>query len=188
MVGYDDKENKILRDGVIDDAVRRRLNIKSVSYYAQQEKDLQNIGLWAIPPLLPYPMTRITRLVEEDKEGEAIKIFKEFCNKEFIKKLVTKWETIVPFYQRKKIFEEALFSHENGHYHTSIHTLSPQIEGTITDYLNLQFSEISHKAKNKIKKFLDSISEEEEKEKVSYVFRNLVESLTRVFVNRPPQC
>ena len=53
--------------------------------------ELMKVGLWAAPALLPYPLSKIARLVKDGNETEARQVFVEHCSAKRLTDLVSGW-------------------------------------------------------------------------------------------------
>lgn len=168
----------------IINSIQRKLDLRVIGFYQVLSKSLTQIGLWAIPSLIPYPLSKILQQISQNDIPGAKTTLTEFCNADFIKKISTKWWNLEPFDKRKAVFDEALFNHENGKFRASIHTLSPHIEGIITDFLSTQFEVVPFDTSQKIKKFLDfAISNQ--LDTAPYVFKVMLQSVKEFLQNGP---
>lgn len=145
---------------------------------------LQKIGLWAAPALLPYPISRITKQLEEGDIKGARKTLIEYCTPDYIEGLSSKWWNFEMFDRRKELIQEALYAHKNGQFRLSIHALLPQIEGIITDwiYTRLPESEIPWRQESKTKKFRDLVLD---KPPTTFTYRRIVESTVNFVIGGP---
>jgi len=96
---------------------------------------LREIGLWAAPALLSYPMIKIIRQLEEEDIDGARGTLIDFCTPQYIGRISSKWWSVSQFNSRKKLLSDALDAHKMGKYRLSIYALIPQIEGIITDWI-----------------------------------------------------
>lgn len=128
---------------------------KTIHVHDAVQNQLQKIGLWAVPSLLPYPLSKIIMLLTSDDVDKAKKTLLEYCDATFLEKIIDKWWNVKEFEIRRKLIEETHGAHVEGKYILSIHTLLPQIEGIITDWIYTQMPPemISKKIKSKTKKF-----------------------------------
>lgn len=120
---------------------------------------LQNFGLWSAPALISYPLSKIIKQLSENKEEDALRTLKEFCTPELLEKLSVDWFTNEFLAKRKKTLQEAVIAHKQGLYSLTVHTLLPQIEGIITDWITTQVSidDVPWRLESKTKKFQDLI-------------------------------
>ena len=142
--------------GVIAQYLRSRLTELTIHVHDSLERQLRHIGLWAVPALLPYPLSEICRLVQAGQLPAAREILSSHCTVEFIRGLVSTWWDMRLFADRRTLIEQSLQAHESGHYALSVSTLLPHTEGVITDWeydLNLKNETISFRAESKTKKF-----------------------------------
>ena len=134
-----------------------------VSYHQAFEQPLSAIGLWPIPCLLPYPLSRIVALVQSEQPEEARALLTQHCNPDFLDGLSCDWWNAAPFNSRKQLIEDALAAHRSGGYPLCIHALVPQIEGVITDWIYQNISDanqVPFRAESKARKFGDLLIEE----------------------------
>lgn len=171
-------------DKMIAESLQAILTEKVIRIHDHTQTLLQNNGLWAVPSLLPYPLSKIvTQLEKGDTEG-ACNTLREYCTSEFIEKLSNKWWTIEQFNIRKKLLLAALNAHKEGKYELSIHALLPQIEGIITDwvYTKLPEKEIPWRQESKTKKFQDLVLD---KPLTTFTYKRIVESTVDFIVGGP---
>jgi hypothetical protein len=144
---------------------------------------LQKIGLWAAPSLLPYPISKIAKQLEEGKTIQATETLLAYCTPEYIEELSTKWWTITQFKERKKLIQQAIEAHKERKYELSIHAMLPQIEGIITDwvYTQLPEKEVPFRPESKTKKFRDLVL----KRATTYSYERIVESTINFILGGP---
>ncbi len=73
---------------IITNSIQREIDLKVIKYCDRLAKSLQEIGLWIIPSLIPYPLSKITKEIEDKKLENARQIFLEHGNSKFIQKLI----------------------------------------------------------------------------------------------------
>ncbi len=98
-------------------------------------KNLKKIGLWNVPILLPFPLSKISVLVEEDRTNEAIELLCNHCNYNFLEKLIAGWWSIDLFNIRKELIQNSFDAFKTMKYDICIHALTAIPEGIITDHL-----------------------------------------------------
>lgn len=121
------------------------------------QSQLYKEGLWLIPRLMPYPLSEVVRLIETSPK-EAVETIQKYCyEKDLLEKMLEDWRATDIFKSRQTILEECCFAHKNGKYSLSIHTLMPQLEGIITDWIFTQLpsNEVPWNQKSKTTKFKD---------------------------------
>ncbi len=153
-------------------------------FYDKHHDMLNNNGLWAIPALIPYPLSAIVeKLRSNDSEG-ARTIIIEHCDRNFLEDLVNKWWKNEVFEQRKNIINDAFSAHKCGKYNLSIYALSPQIEGIITDWEHTQVPQekIPKGIKSKTKKFRDLVIENPPS---TFTQRRIIESTISFMTGKP---
>ena len=135
---------------------------KTLLVYADLQSQLQKIGLWAAPALLPYPLSKIAKQLKEGDIEGARAILLERCTSDYLEGLSKKWWSLKHFSTRKTLIQNALVAHKEGKYDLSIHALLPQIEGIITDwvYTKMPENEIPWRMGSKTKKFRDLVLEQ----------------------------
>ena len=117
---------------------------------------LGKIGLWIVPALFPFPISKIIERIRAGETDEARQILLDSADGNFIEKnLVHTWHTIEAFDVRHDAFNEALSAHEQGMYHASIATLIDHIEGVIVDWLHeiLPVGDVKYKTKSRMAQF-----------------------------------
>ena len=111
------------------------LEEQTVKWYEQHETQLTQIGLWAVPSLLPYPISEIIKRISEGDTVGARGLFVSYCTPAFLQGVMARWWDAPPFDDRRKLFEDAWHTHSEGRYGLSIHALVPQIEGIVADWV-----------------------------------------------------
>lgn len=169
---------------MIVDFQRRILSERVIRIHDKAQALLQEIGLWAVPALLPYPLNIVLYQLSEDDTRSARKTLVEHCTTEFIENLSSKWWAVKEFEEREGLIQEALDAHKRGQYRLSIYALIPQIEGIITDwiYTRLPRNEIPWRQVSKTKKFSDIVVE---RPSVTYIYKKVVESAVDFIVKGP---
>ena len=153
------EENWELGD-MIADFQRRILTERVIRIHDKAQALLQEIGLWAAPALLPYPLNRILYKLSEGDARGARKTLVEHCTPGFIENLLPKWQTVKEFEERNGLIQEALDAHKKGQYRLSIYALLLQVEGIITDWIYTKLpGKIPWRQVSKTKKFQDVILE-----------------------------
>lgn len=103
--------------------------------FGDQQRDLEGIGLWAAPALLPYPLNRIVQFVRGGAKEDARRLLVDHCTPDFIADLIKGWWGVPAFESRRSVFEEALQAHRCSMFTVSVRALVPDVEGVITDWL-----------------------------------------------------
>lgn len=109
------------------------LREKAIRFYDEQQGPLASIGLWAIPSLLPSPLSRCTHLVQNGKEDEARAVVVRHCCPDWLEARLEGWLTVPELAARGELLTQALAAHREGRYILAIHALVPQFEGIMTD-------------------------------------------------------
>ena len=169
---------------IIAESLQAILIEKSVRVHDKMQFQLQRIGLWAAPALLPYPISKIVKQLEDGDTEEAKITLLEYCTTEFIEKLSVKWWTIEQFKTRKNLIQDALYAHKEGKYGLSIHALLPQLEGIITDwiYTRLPENDIPWRQESKTKRFRDLVLDQPP---TTFTYKRIVESAVDFIVSGP---
>jgi len=176
---------KLNQTNLITESMREILLEKTVLEYKKMQKELQNVGLWAAPSLLPYPISKILFLIKNGNNTRAIDLLIKTCNSSFIESLIEKWSDNEIFSKRKLCIDQAFQAHQAGHYCLSIHAIMPQIEGIITDWMHsrsIDTENIPWRQESKTRKFFDLISTQPA---TTYVYTQVVESSVDFLINGP---
>jgi len=187
----------------IAESLQRVLIEKTVRVSNPAQEVLNEIGLWAVPSLLPYPLSKIMNLLKENDKKRAISLLESFCDSKFIKKISDNWWSIKQFEDRKKVISDAIEAHIDSKFTLSIPTLLPQIEGIVTDWIitKMPEEEVPWKQESKTKKFKDLVLDDSLTSKtfetivnstikfilegpILSTFKNWVESINSAFPNR----
>jgi hypothetical protein len=158
---------------------------KAIYVYDAMQDQLHKMGLWAAPALLPYPLSKIAKHLEDNEVAEARSTLLTYCTPSFIQQLVDKWWTVDVFVQRRKLIEEAIQAHNFRFYHLSIHALLPHTEGIITDWeysLNSSEGSIPFRTESKTKKFRDMALGDDP---TTLTYRRIVESTCTFILDGP---
>jgi len=145
---------------------------------------LRKNGLWLVPRLMPYPLSEVVRLIENSPE-KVIETIQKYCHEEdLLERMLEDWWSVDIFKSRQTIIDDCKFAHKNSRYSLSIHTLMPQLEGLITDWIFTQLPEndIPWKQDSKIKKFKDIIIS---KDPFSLSYPIVVESVISFIIDGP---
>jgi len=169
---------------VIAESLQAVLIEKTIRIHDSMQAQLQKIGLWAAPALLPYPISKILKRLAEGNRDGARAAFLAYCTPNFIEKVSYKWWTIEQFEERKRLIQGAIGAHKEEKYELSIHALLPHIEGIITDwvYTKLPEEEIPWRQVSKTKKFRDLVLNEPP---TTFTYQRIVESTINFIVSGP---
>jgi hypothetical protein len=183
MISKEEKEAWLLGK-TIAESLQAILIEKTIHIHDKIQIQLQNIGLWAAPALLPYPMSKIAKELEEGDIEDARTTFVAYCTSEYIEELSSKWWNVEEFKKRNKLIHEALDAHKEGRWQLSIHALLPQIEGIITDwiYTKLPEKEIPWRQESKTKRFRDLVLE---RPPTTFTYKRIVESAIDFILGGP---
>lgn len=121
----------------VSDHLNKEMMDKIAWLATHAKSELGKIGLWIVPALFPFPISKIIERISAGETDEARQVLLDCVDRNFIaKKLVHTWHIIEAFELRRDAFNEALSAHEQGMYHASITTLIGHIEGVIVDWLH----------------------------------------------------
>jgi len=182
------KENKYTEELSMGTAIAESLQAiiveRTIRIHDSTQAQLQKIGLWAAPALLPYPLSKIIKQLEENSIPGASSTLVEYCTPQYIERLSSKWWTLEQFNMRKKLLQDSLDAHKMGKYGLGIHALLPQIEGIITDwvYEKLPESEVPWRQESKTKKFRDLILD---KPLTTFTYKRIVGSAMDFILGGP---
>lgn len=170
---------------VIADHLNNKIVEITVSLSKSNQKQLQQIGLWPVTSLLPYPISLIIERIGSGRLEEARQILIDHCNIRFINELVETWQPIQAFERRIALFREAAAVHANRQHYAAIYTLIPQIEGVISDWLLsvLGPNEMPHRAESKIRQFQVLIKNTPQ---FSVAYREALEAVCQFLLQGPP--
>jgi len=169
---------------VIAESLQAILIERVIRIHDRAQAMLRNNGLWAAPALLPYPLSRILKQLEERDEDGASATLRSYCNPQWIKQLSSKWWTIEQFEIRKPLIGQALQAHLEGKYGLSIYALLPQVEGIVSDYISTRLPEpeMPWRQKSKTRKFQDLVLDGPPS---SYTYQRIVQSAIDFIVDGP---
>jgi hypothetical protein len=144
----------------IAEYLENRMAARAAALSSAQLQRLQNAGLWPAPSLLPYPLSHINKHLEEGHPEAAQALLVRHCTTEFLKQLISKWNSVPEFAVRERLFREALDAHARGQYALSIYSLLPQIEGVMTDWLHRKsgLTSINFRQESKTGQFLQVVT------------------------------
>jgi len=140
-------------------AMQAKLIETAIRIQESFQPQLQKIGLWTAPALLPYPLSKIVFQLEKDDINGAKMTLLSHCTPTFLENLSKKWWTVKELEVRRSLIDNAINAHKEGKYMLSIPALLPQIEGIVTDWVHSQIPEnlIPWRIDSKTKKFRDII-------------------------------
>jgi hypothetical protein len=141
-------------------------------------------GLWAAPALLPYPLSRIAKQLEEGDIERAHLTLREHCTPQFLEEIASKWWSIGQFAARRQLIEDALRAHKEGKYRLSIPALLPQLEGIVTDWIFTQLPEddVPWRTESKTKRLRDLVLE---RPPTVFTYKTIVNSAVDFIVDGP---
>ena len=156
-----DKDSNLSLDELLGALHHMSFAEKIMKWQDEYSDELKEAGLWAALALIPYPLNKIIDSIRADNGQEGRTILVNCCDQEYLEKLTYDWWAVKLFEKRKALFVEAIDAHKRGHYRSAIHTLLPQIEGLITDWIYENPDRKLHafRQESKTKEFFDSINE-----------------------------
>jgi hypothetical protein len=147
------QENTLLGKQIAE-SLQAKLVEQAINVQVSCQKQLQKIGLWTAPSLLPYPLSSIVFQLEKNDIDGAKSTLISYCTPDFFSKISLNWWTLKEFELRKPLIESAMSAHKDGIYTLSIPALLPQIEGIVTDWIYTQTPEnLPWRIESKTKKF-----------------------------------
>jgi hypothetical protein len=96
----------------IAESLQASLVERTIHIHNSNQQQLQKIGLWAAPALLPYPLSKIIKQLDENDIEGAHRTLIEYCTSQYIERLSKKWWTIDQFNKRKNLIQDALDAHK----------------------------------------------------------------------------
>lgn len=168
----------------IAESLQQVLVERTVRVHDSLKALLRAHGLWAAPALLPYPLSRIAKQLEEgDIEGAHLTV-RENCTPEFLVGITSKWWSLEQFAVRRELIKDALRAHREKRYRLSIPALLPHLEGIITDWIFTQLpeSDIPWRTESKTKKFRDLVLD---KPPTVFTYERIVSSAIDFIVDGP---
>jgi hypothetical protein len=158
FVQKDDEEWSLGKE--IAESINLELRERVVGLHDALQQQIQAIGLWAAPALLPYPLSAIADHCRKDELELARKALVEHCTGEFLERLVGNWDSVPAFAARKQVFQDALSAHRDNKYTLSIPALVPHIEGVITDWIisKLPADAVKWKQESKTRQFKEVLT------------------------------
>lgn len=157
---------------------------RSVNVDALVRGQLQTIGLWPAPALVPYPFQDIIRRLSEGDSSWARKVLVEHCKPSFLTQLSEAWWDAPEFTLRKPLLVEAITAHKEGRYVLSIPALLPQIEGIVTDWMHAALceTEIPFRQESKTKLFREALLHLGDR---TFAYRRVVEATISFILDGP---
>ena len=156
-----ESENEWYMGKTIANSLQKSLEEQTAIDARMTTKPLNDAGLWSIPALIHYPMSKIVyQLSVSDKDG-ALNTLENYCNPSFLNNRIARWSNNTLFEKRKRVFQEAYETHKQELYTQSILSLLPNIEGIITDWLHETQStseKIPYRLDKKMELFYSKIS------------------------------
>lgn len=140
----------------VSDHLHTEMKDKIAWLATHAKTELGKIGLWIVPALFPYPISKMIERIGAGKSDEARQVLLDTVDRNFIaNNLVHTWHIIEAFELRQSAFNDALRAHEQGMYHASIATLMGHIEGVIVDWLHdiLHNAPVKYKTMSRVDQF-----------------------------------
>ena len=169
---------------VIAESLQAILVEKVIRIHDRTQVVLRDNGLWAAPALLPYPLSKIVKQLEDNDKDGASATLRNYCSPQWIKQISSRWWNIEQFNFRKRVIDEALEAHLARRYTSSIYALLPQIEGLVSDYIypRLRETEMPSRQESKTKKFQDLVLD---KPPSSFTYQRIVQSAIDFIIDGP---
>lgn len=125
----------------------------TIAEYSSSQSEFNKIGLWAVPALLPYPLSKICSLLKTDQVDKACTLLIDHCSVERLTKIMANWWDTPEFALRRPLLEQGFAAHAAGQYFLSVSTLIPHIEGVIVDWLFANTPSMPTQQKQRINAF-----------------------------------
>jgi hypothetical protein len=169
---------------LIADSLNLEFKEMAVVLHDANQQQIQAIGLWPAPALLPYPVSAIAAQCRGGNLDDARRILVEYCNDDFVRGLAAAWENCRPFVERRQVLQDAIDAHCNGKFTLSIPALVPQIEGVITDWLySLKLpDDVPFRQESKTKRFVELLTAAKDQ---THVDRRVIDATTAFILNGP---
>ncbi len=172
----------------LGEAIAESINIQlkelAVHMHDAHQTAIRSIGLWAAPALMPYPLSAIADECQKGNDSNGRTILVQHCNSDFLGQMTARWSEVRAFVDRRALFAGSLMAHQNRQYALSVHTLVPQIEGVITDWVYSQIppADVPFKQESKTKKFRDVVRGGAPR---TYTDHRIAESIVDFILNGP---
>ncbi|REK16518.1 MAG: hypothetical protein DWQ37_07315 [Planctomycetota bacterium] len=169
---------------LIADSLNLEFREMALVMHDANESQIQAIGLWPAPALMPYPLSAIAAECHNRNLPEARRILVDYCTNDFLRGLTSEWNANPVFADREQLFQDAIDAHCSGKYTLSISTLLPHIEGVVTDWLqSLKLADVvPFRQESKAKQFSDVLTAANQQ---THLDRRLIDA-TMAFVLRGP--
>ncbi|HUT94827.1 MAG TPA: hypothetical protein VMY37_35545 [Thermoguttaceae bacterium] len=172
----------------LSDAVCEYLNAvffeRTIRFHDEQQQGLALIGIWPIPSLIPYPLSRCTALAQKGNHEEARRLLVGHCSPEWLEAQLDRWLTVRELAERRELLSQALAAHRAGQYILAIHAIVPHLEGMVSDRLSRSLvPEAMHfRHDSKLGQLRDMALEGDQ---VAFSFRRVVESTVDFILKGP---
>ena len=144
---------------IIARSINLAVNELVVHLHDSTSAEVQKIGLWIVPSLMPWPLSEIADLCLQSKSDKALGLLRTHCTVSFLEARVNLWMARTEFSKRRTLFFDALDAHRRRQFTLSVHALVPQIEGITTDWLYEKGTQdIPWRETSRFKKFRDTIA------------------------------
>lgn len=157
---------------------------RAIRLHDEQQQALASIGIWPIPSLIPYPLSRCTHLVQNGKHDEARTVVVRHCSPDWLDARLDRWLTVPELADRRELLTQALAAHRASQYVLTIHALVPQLEGIVSDRMirSLRPGEMHFRQESKLKQLRDKALEDDD---IAFSFRRVIESTVDFIVKGP---
>lgn len=156
----------------------------AVAMHDASQQQIQAIGLWPAPALLPYPISAIAAQCGQGNLPEARRILVDYCTNAFLHSLADAWNAEPPFAAREQLIRDAVDAHCDRKYTLSIPTLVPQIEGVVTDWLYSlrEPNEVAFRQVSKTRQLKDLLTAANDQ---SYIERRVIDAAMQFILTGP---
>ncbi|MFH1690691.1 MAG: hypothetical protein ABIE42_10730 [Candidatus Eisenbacteria bacterium] len=169
----------------IADSLQQSLTERVITFQHEHEADLQSIGLWAVPGLIPYPLSKIVEHLSSGDTAAAREFLVKHCDSAYLASRAAQWWDVAEFSGRRLLIEEAIDAHADRKYRLSIYALVPQVEGIITDWIHTNLppgDSVPYRTESKARKFQDVVLGQLP---LSWAQTEIVRSVVRFIVSGP---
>lgn len=170
------------------DLVCRYLNAvieeRVIVAHDRKQQALASIGLWAAPALIPYPLSLCVQHLENNIPEAARAAVVQFCTPQWLEERAGTWGVVPELAARSPLVQQAVQAHKRGEYILAIHTIVPQIEGIVSDWIIRSSPEgtVNFRQQSKTKHFRDAVLDNDS---FAFSYRRAVESAMSFILDGP---
>jgi hypothetical protein len=142
---------------LIAQSIAEELAWRSLGRCVHAEAELAKFGLWAVPALVPSPLTAIAEKCVAGDLDAARATLLEHCTSDFLAGRVDRWNSNPVFQAREALFRDALYAHREGRPSLTVSALAPHVEGVVTDWLRANTESLPFRIESKLRKLNDVV-------------------------------